>query len=86
MSEELLSGLAIALRKRRKALGLAHKAVFLATRISSLSRIESGQHALNLRTFFRLAAFYGVTPSELLVEAEKISECSPITEKERGTA
>lgn len=69
MSDALRSALAVTLRRTRKKIGMKYRDVG----ISSLARIESGQHGVNTTMLFRLAATYGVLPSTILQEAEEIA-------------
>lgn len=69
-AELVQGGLAMALRRARKAKGFKVRDVQAQTGLSSISRIESGTHAINVRTLVRLAECYGRVPSDLLREAE----------------
>jgi transcriptional regulator with XRE-family HTH domain len=63
-------GLALALRSARKRRGIPLREVVRLSGVHSISRIESGEHAINVRTLSRLAELYGCLPSDLLLAAE----------------
>lgn len=74
--DDLVEGLAVALRKRRQAIGLKLWEARAVSNVSSLVRIESGTQAINTRVLFKLAAAYGVKPSDLMREAEEYAQAA----------
>jgi transcriptional regulator with XRE-family HTH domain len=67
---EMQNGLAVALRATRQRKGLSLRAVERRSGIYNMARIESGEHAINVRTLVRLAVVLECLPSDLFREAE----------------